>query len=295
MRYDQRFAVRAVRAASGLTAPTQAAVGVTGAAAVAAAEAATDDYLFGFAFLFPVAAAAAGGNRWVRYLVVVFAALTWTAADTATREWGTSAAAWNAFGRLATLVTVAAVVTGLRSETEDAERMAMTDPLTGVANSRGLRAALRREGARQRRGAGPLTVVLVDVDGLKDVNGAVGHSGGDRVLAAVAAGVSAHIRDVDVVARHGGDEFVVVLPDTPAAGARQWATSMRRDVLTATSAAGHAVTVTVGAVTWPSDAPGADTMLSAADRLLSRAKASGRNSIVTAVVGGARRREKEQA
>ncbi|HLE60952.1 MAG TPA: GGDEF domain-containing protein, partial [Thermoanaerobaculaceae bacterium] len=107
---------------------------------------------------------------------------------------------------------------------------ARTDPLTGAYNRRFLEEFLNREMARSRRSRQPLSVLMLDLDGFKAFNDEHGHLAGDEVLAAVAQSLRSAVRTSDVVARYGGDEFVVVLPNTPGEAARRVARELRRVV-----------------------------------------------------------------
>ena len=107
----------------------------------------------------------------------------------------------------------------LRSAVETLEGLAYRDPLTGLRSRRYFEDRLQEELARQRRAPGAaLSVLLIDLDGFKRINDTVGHAAGDGVLCWVAELLSLQIRFTDVCCRHGGDEFVVLLPDTTEKG-----------------------------------------------------------------------------
>ena len=125
---------------------------------------------------------------------------------------------WNAavqFVLLAVVVGLLAVVHDLLAEHEQAS---LTDSLTGLANARALAACGRRELARSERYGGPLALAYFDLDGFKAVNDAAGHQEGDRLLAALGELLGGEVREPDTVARVGGDEFVVLMPQSDAAG-----------------------------------------------------------------------------
>ena len=101
-----------------------------------------------------------------------------------------------------------------RAATDELQRAAFTDPLTGCANRRGLERDLDRELARCARAELDLCVIAIDVDGLKRINDSEGHGAGDRVLLQLVETLRRELRGLDGVYRVGGDEFIVVLPDT---------------------------------------------------------------------------------
>jgi diguanylate cyclase (GGDEF)-like protein len=102
------------------------------------------------------------------------------------------------------------------------------DPLTGVFNRRGIEAELRRELLRMRRTRSPVSVLLLDVDDFKRINDTFGHAAGDEALRCVADALTRVVRVTDRVARIGGDEFLVVLPDTPSARAEALLARVKR-------------------------------------------------------------------
>jgi diguanylate cyclase (GGDEF)-like protein len=111
---------------------------------------------------------------------------------------------------------------GVLDRVRSGREVAMHDDLTGVLRRGPGMAALEREVARAQRSLlGRLVVAFIDVDGLKEVNDTQGHAAGDELLRMVATALSSRLRGQDLVLRYGGDEFVVVLPETDIAGARQ--------------------------------------------------------------------------
>jgi diguanylate cyclase len=169
----------------------------------------------------------------------------------------------------------------------EARREAATDPLTGLANRRAFDAALREQAALAMNTGRPLSVLIADVDNFKMVNDLHGHDAGDEALRMVAGCLIQAVRGRDTVARHGGEEFAVLLPDTPIAGAAAVAENIRAAVcnnhitLTATNSV-VTVTISVGATTYEAGEK-LSTTIARADRALYRAKHDGRNRTAVAL------------
>lgn len=163
------------------------------------------------------------------------------------------------------------------------------DPLTGLLNRRGLEERMDLEVTRALRRDAPLSVATVDIDHFKAVNDEHGHEIGDRVLTWVGAVLARLTRGTDVAARTGGDEFVVLLPDTDATAGRDFADRVRQAIAGVDSKAershhglpeGLDLTVSVGVS--GASARDASTLMDAADRALYLAKGEGRDRVVTA-------------
>jgi diguanylate cyclase (GGDEF)-like protein len=173
---------------------------------------------------------------------------------------------------------------------ESIERAATTDPLTGLPNRRAFLQALEMERLRTERHGYPLSVLMVDVDHFKAINDEHGHAAGDEMLTALARVLVGQLRQVDVISRWGGEEFVIALADADPAGAGVAAERLRQAAarLTVAGPDGQALhtTVSIGATTRQSgDDP--RKLIDRADQAMYQAKAAGRNRVVVAVVAPA--------
>ena len=161
------------------------------------------------------------------------------------------------------------------------ERLVVSDPLTGLYNRRYLVERLGQEMNRVDRYGGTLAFAMIDLDGFKPVNDKYGHVFGDRLLRAVASEISRSLRNPDVAARYGGDEFAVILPHTQPEGALRVCERIRRAVEQLAVSAGDvpvSVTATLGVADYPSnEISSAEELIHAADEALYGAKRGGRN------------------
>ncbi len=168
---------------------------------------------------------------------------------------------------------------------EEVQRLSLTDPLTGLWNYRYLRESIRREVERANRFGRMLSVLALDLDRFKTVNDTWGHAAGDAVLVEFARRVRGVIREVDLAFRRGGEEFVVLLPETDARGAAIVAERLGAVVRDQpVPVEGHGgepvrvpVTVSIGIAVHPDHAAGGRQVLDAADDALYAAKAAGRD------------------
>ncbi len=166
---------------------------------------------------------------------------------------------------------------------------AVTDGLTGLYNRRYVQSALVEERRRAQRYGHPLSVVMLDVDSFKSYNDTYGHVQGDVLLKKMASILQGSVRDVDIVGRYGGEEFIIVMPETPSREAYQIAERLRQAVArTVFPGFAHdpelAVykTISLGVATFPDDTDDTHALVNLADGALYRAKHGGRNQTVLA-------------
>ncbi len=167
-----------------------------------------------------------------------------------------------------------------------AEALSVTDDLTRLYNSRYLNTVLRKETKRASRSGRPLSLLFIDLDGFKAINDTHGHLFGSRALVEAAAVIRGSARETDVVARFGGDEFALVLPDTGGEGAFAVGERIRERIAAhlflADDQLNIHLTASVGVATLPDVAASADELVQAADKAMYAVKDSGKNGIQAA-------------
>jgi two-component system cell cycle response regulator len=186
--------------------------------------------------------------------------------------------------RVKTLIRQKRYTDFLRNNLDHSLELAVTDPLTGLHNRRYMSGQLTSLVRRAVQGGGPVAALLVDIDHFKRINDSFGHDTGDEVLREFAVRLATNVRAIDLACRYGGEEFVVVMPDTSLEAAGRIAERLRLHV------AGSPfrmpgleeplqVTISVGvAATLEGDSP--DALLKRADAAVYEAKAAGRNQVV---------------
>jgi len=160
---------------------------------------------------------------------------------------------------------------------EQVRTMAVSDPLTGLANYRRLISVLEAELDRSRRTQRPFCVLLLDMDGLKLINDQFGHLTGSRALVRIGKVLRSHSRAIDTPARYGGDEFALVLPEAGKDIATRVVTRIRERLAAQTEA--PALSVSAGVAAFPEDGDTAEKLLGVADRALYIMKHGGRSSV----------------
>jgi len=162
---------------------------------------------------------------------------------------------------------------------------AIRDPLTNLYNRRLLEETLRRELARAERGAGCLSIAMIDLDHFKDVNDKYGHQLGDEVLKTLADLITSQIRAGDIACRYGGEEFIVILPDAPLQSALERVEGWRKmfaEIEFTTPSGPINLTFSAGVASYPEHGITDKELISAADMAMYAAKLAGRNQVVEA-------------
>jgi len=179
-----------------------------------------------------------------------------------------------------------------RKAHESALRLSRYDSLTQLHSRGYIGLALEQEILRSARSGRPFALLLFDLDGLKPVNDRFGHEAGDRLLRGVADVIRGSVRVTDFAGRYGGDEFLILLPETDAGGAVRVAEKLRRDIAQMSLPdTGQMVrsTVSIGVVAFPDDGRSAAELLRRADAAMYEAKRRGRDQIVRYHAVGGRR------
>jgi diguanylate cyclase (GGDEF)-like protein len=166
------------------------------------------------------------------------------------------------------------------------EKQAVTDPLTGLGNSRRFREALSAELKRSDRTGRPFSVVFLDVDDFKDINDRIGHVEADYTLSAIGRALASQLRGSDLVCRWGGDEFIILLPETERREAGVLAERLRAAVADCEKCAG--ATISLGVACYPVDGKDYDGLVANADRALYASKDRGKNVVTQSAAAGGR-------
>ncbi|MEA2646186.1 MAG: hypothetical protein QOE92_1269 [Chloroflexota bacterium] len=170
---------------------------------------------------------------------------------------------------------------------ESTERESLSDPLTGLANRRFLQEIMLRELRRAQRSNQPVSLIIADIDHFKGVNDTYGHNVGDEVLEQVAGIMLSSVRATDFVIRYGGEEFVILQPETRAADAATVADKLRKTIgdtiMESTSRPGVTlkVTISAGIAAFPIDGQTGEQVILKADKALYWAKQNGRNRVAS--------------
>jgi len=186
----------------------------------------------------------------------------------------------------APFLLVAYLTTMLSTDLRLAKKMVLrrseTDELTGAMNSRGFNRSLAQTVSKADRYARPFSLIVIDADNLKQVNDSFGHVAGDRLIREIVDTIQPLLRESDTLARYGGDEFVVILPETGSVRAKAVAERIREAIADSTCAVNmpaYETTVSIGIATFPEHTSVPSKVFERADEALYQSKSDGRNKI----------------
>jgi diguanylate cyclase (GGDEF)-like protein len=232
-------------------------------------------------YLVPIAFVAWYAGRGPGAVAACAGGLAWLLSDALTHgeypHW--SLPYWNGALRLGALLAVAELTARLRAASARVREMERVDARTGVANLRAFYDRAAAEISRARRYPHAFSVACVDLDDFKVVNARLGHEAGDAVLRSVARVLTGVLRASDVIARIGGDQFVVLLPEAGAAPARLTVEKLRAALSDVVPAHGWRLTAGIGVVTFLVPPESVDALLAAGDRLMYQAKQKGKDAV----------------
>lgn len=185
------------------------------------------------------------------------------------------------------LLSVMVMVVGsskvLSRTLSELEYYSIHDPLTGIHNRRYFNDMLEYEIGRSERHKHQFSVLLLDLDDFKDINDSYGHPLGDEVLKIIAESITSHMRKGDIATRMGGDEFAIILPETPPEGAKVAAESIRANLQSIAfktpTGKGFHITTSVGIISYPRDMQTVEDLMSGVDVALYKAKGLGKNEV----------------
>ena len=240
-------------------------------------------YEFHLVFLLPVIVVSWFVSLRAGGLTTLFSAIVWMIADWQ-HATDLTVLLLNEAARLSVFCIVVVMVARLRSAFERESGLARIDALTQLPNRRDFQEIAGAEIARARRYGHPLTLISLDLDNFKSVNDLDGHDAGDRVLRSVGETLRKNIRSMDVPARIGGDEFVILLPETGRNAAAEIAVKLQQKLTDAMQDEGWPVTGSFGVATFIKAPTCVDELLKQSDLLLYGAKQKGKNMICHEVI-----------
>ncbi len=244
------------------------------------------EFSFSLFYLIPITLISWAISERLGLVFAILGSCIWIAVDigsgNSNRTSNLFAYMWNAITRLGFFLLPVFMIRLNRALQREKE-LARTDFLTGVLNARFFHELAQMEINRSVRYKRPFTLAFIDVDNFKTINDTFGHTTGDIVLRAIGMNIKTHLRRTDIVARVGGDEFVVLLPETNAQIAPVAISNMQRALLNEMNENGWSVTFSIGVLTLSDPRLSVDEMLGRTDQLMYIVKNSGKNNIQYAI------------
>jgi diguanylate cyclase (GGDEF)-like protein len=221
------------------------------------------------------------GRRWT-VAAVGLSGVAWVVSNYLAGLHYSAPAIWlfNTVMLVTSFLVVGVLLAQLKESLTHEKQLSRLDPLTSLMNARAFHEEAARILSVARRKNRPVTVAYIDLDDFKSVNDTHGHHEGDEMLRLVATAIRSCTRISDLAARMGGDEFVLLLPETGPPEARLSLDRLRGFLGDALESAPHPVTASIGGVVFPAITEGIDAMIRAADRRMYMAKAAGKDRVV---------------
>jgi diguanylate cyclase (GGDEF)-like protein len=243
----------------------------------------TGDYSLIVFYLIPVSLVAWFVNRPAGMLFCLFALITRFSANEAHTHFALQSSSihyWNESAELLFLLIMSLLFSTLRRNLDSEKSLASSDPLTGALNRRAFFDIAEYELNRSRRYEHATTIAYIDLDNFKEINDRLGHAVGDTLLVTVTEAITSNIRSTDILSRFGGDEFVILLPETPGSAAAMFLKKIHEQLDRAMSVRNWPVSFSIGAVTYPKSPPGVEEVIKKADMLMYEVKRSGKNRLL---------------
>jgi diguanylate cyclase (GGDEF)-like protein len=245
-------------------------------------------FSFAIFYLIPIALGAWFGGFAQGILISMACAVSWQVVEA---SWGSEVTPlthlWNGTARFGIFVVTSSLLSRLRLSLYLEKRLARSDPLTGAANGRTFYDGVSLAVERALRVGEPVTLAYLDLDNFKWLNDKLGHSAGDEALCDLVRSIQVDIRATDLFARLGGDEFALLLPDCNKDAASALLARMRANFIAVMESKRWPVTLSIGAMTFPTPSRDVDAMVHLVDELMYRAKKGGKNRIVHQAEPGA--------
>jgi diguanylate cyclase (GGDEF)-like protein len=240
---------------------------------------------FSLIYLLPVSAIAWLNARPAILLASILTVSIWMIVDLLTSRFPFNFLnyTWNFSYRFIAFLILATLLSVLKQALLQAEELSHRDPLTNALNSRGFKELAEHEIYRSLRSGHALTIAFLDVDDFKAINDSLGHNAGDVLLATIVESIHLNTRKSDVVGRVGGDEFVILFPDTDQVVARSIVNKIRKILTDITHQHNWPVTLSMGVLTCLKPPPSLDALIGMADKLMYTVKGSTKNNVVFAV------------
>jgi diguanylate cyclase (GGDEF)-like protein len=248
----------------------------------------TGDYSLIVFYLIPVSLAAWFIGKRSGLLFCLLSLVVRVIADEATRESFVSYSTlhyWNEIIEFIFLLIMSLLFSALKKNLDNEKELARRDPLTDTFNRRSFFDLAEHEINRSHRYGLPLAVAYIDLDNFKVVNDQLGHRTGDNLLVTVVSTIRSHIRSSDILARFGGDEFVILLPDTPGDAALTFLNKMHAQLDQEMTRNGWPVSFSIGAATYNIAPATVEEVIRHADELMYAVKHEGKNRLLHKEIG----------